>query len=222
MCHARNSVCIRLNKMQLASIMNLHQFIFKGEDKMEFNSVVNRPDHMSQAPLGTWWRVKTRREIKRREGRLTKDSEWRPSPGCWFDKEETGSGLAEGHVAVRVAVLDGAWTWLERTLKGTWVLIGMLWHLPDQLGWQEVQVVFDLAQEQRRHLAFKLFHWEHGFNLLIHRNCWLEAYFLNKLPKVIYQCHFMIKGQCWQFIFVIHFCFDYLHFQTLDEDLPCF
>ena len=43
-----------LNKMHLASIINLHQeFISKGEDKMEFNSVVTRPDHMSQAPLGT-------------------------------------------------------------------------------------------------------------------------------------------------------------------------
>ena len=111
-----------LSKMHLASIINLHQeFISEGEDKMEFNSVVTRPDLVSWTPLGTWWRVMTRAwEIKRRKGRLAEDSEWRPSPGYWFDKEETRSGFMWGHVSVRVMVGDGVW--LEGMLVGTWQL----------------------------------------------------------------------------------------------------
>ena len=34
--------------------------------------------------------------------------------------------------------------------------------------------------------------------MLIHRHCWLQACFLNKLPKVIYHCHFLTKDQCWR------------------------
>ena len=42
-----------LIKMHLASIMNLHkEFMSEGDDKMEFNSVVTRPDHVSWVPLG--------------------------------------------------------------------------------------------------------------------------------------------------------------------------
>ena len=37
----------------------------------------DRPDHVSQAPLGTRWRIKTwTLEIEEKEGTLTKDSEW--------------------------------------------------------------------------------------------------------------------------------------------------
>ena len=55
-----------LTKMHLASIMNLRQeFMSEGDDKIEFNSVVTKPDHMSRAPLGTCWSMKTRvREIE--------------------------------------------------------------------------------------------------------------------------------------------------------------